>query len=260
MNVVQIRIIVLCLSLAFSSVLFTGSGKADIDPDSIMGLWLFDEGKGNEVEDSTGNGYDGDMEGVFAWIDGVYGSALEFKEGDYVELQESAANLAFGGTEPFTITAWVMNGGGGTIVGKYNGGVIGAYVFTIGGGGAIGFHREVAPWSFSGTKALRHGEFGHAAVTYDGKTMSIYVDGELDSEQDRPGQNTDTATPVLIGARYTGGNPSNFFRGALDEVAIFNVALTEEQIQEVMKGLAAPEAVSVSGKLVFTWGAIKAVF
>ena len=79
-----VKIIVLCLGLAFSSISFTGSGKADIDPDSIVGLWLFDEGKGNEVEDSTGNGYDGDMEGVFAWVDGVYGSALEFKEGDYV--------------------------------------------------------------------------------------------------------------------------------------------------------------------------------
>ena len=258
MNVVGARIATACFSLTVIALLFTTSGEAEIDPDSIAGLWLFDEGKGNETEDSSGNGYHGELEGDSEWVDGQFGKALEFKGADYVELRDSAPGLPFGGTDPFTITAWVKNQGGGTVVGKFNGGVIGAYIFQVGGGGTVTFHREVAPWGLSGTKALPFGDFGHAAVTYDGKTMKIYVDGELDVEQDRPAQNTDTATPVLIGARYTGGTPSNFFRGALDEVALFNVALTEEQIAEVMKGLSLEKAVSASGKLASMWGEIKA--
>ena len=238
-------------------LLLTVPGGADIDPDSIAGLWLFDEGKGGETEDSSGNGFDGVLEGDLSWVDGRYGKALEFGGADYVELIDSAAGLPFGGTEPFTITAWVRNQGGGTIMGKFNGGVIGAYIITMNGAGAVGFHREVAPWGLSGVKSVRTGEFGHIAATYDGETMRIYVDGELDVEQDRPAQNTDNVTPVLIGARFTGGNPSDFFRGALDEVAIFNVALTEEQIQEVMAGLSGPEAISASGKLISTWGSIR---
>jgi hypothetical protein len=159
--------------------------------------------------------------------------------------------------EPFTVTAWVQNQGGGTVIGKFNGGVIGAYIISMGGGGAVNFHREVAPWGLAGVKTIQTGEFGHIAATYDGETMRIYVDGELDVEQDRPAQNSDLVTSVLIGARYNGGAPSNFFSGVLDEVALFNVALTEDQIQEVMGSLSGTQAVSASDKLASTWGSIR---
>lgn len=257
MNAVGARVTVICLSLIVVSLLFTIPSEAEIDPGSIAGLWLFDEGKGKEAGDSSGNGYDGDLEGDPVWVDGKFGKALEFKGADYVELRNSSAGLPFGGIEPFTITAWVKNQGGGTVIGKFNGGVIGAYILVVGGGGTVTFHREVAPWGLSGARALPFGEFGHVAATYDGTTMKIYVDGKLDVKQDRPAQNTDIATPVLIGARFTGGNPSNFFSGVLDEVALFNVALAEQQIEEVMKGLSPTKAVSASGKLASTWGNIK---
>lgn len=237
-------------------LLFTSICEAEIDPDSMVGLWLFDDGKGDEAEDSAGK-YDGQLEGDLEWVDGRFGTALKFNGSDYVELMDSATELHFGGTAEFTITAWVLNNGGGTIIGKFNGGVIGAYILTINGGGVIGFHREVAPWGLSGTKALPAGDFGHVAITYDGSEMKIYVEGELDVTQERPAQNTDMATPVLIGARYTNNNPSDFFRGTLDEVALFNVALTEEQIQEVMKGLSPTKAVSAYEKLAVKWSAMK---
>lgn len=257
MDDIAARITTICLGLMIAGLFFATPSEAEIDPNSIVGLWLFDEGKGNEAEDSSGNNYHGDLEGDPTWVEGQFGTALEFHGVEYVELQNSAANLPFGATDPFTVTAWVKNQGGGTIIGKFNGGVIGAYIVTISGGGTVTFHREVDPWGLSGTRSVRAGEFGHIAATYDGTEMKIYVNGELDVTQNRPAQNTDVVTPVLIGARFTGGKPSDFFSGALDEVALFNVALTEEQIQEVMEGLAPPEAVSASGKLASTWGSIK---
>jgi len=174
------------------------------------------------------------------WVTGRFGHGLEFQGTSYLEIRNSAENLAFGGVEPFSITAWVKNQGGGTLVGKYNGGVIGAYIVTV--SGTVSFHREVAPWAFAGTRPVPNDEFTHIAVTYDSAVMKIYVNGEFDAEQDRGAQNTDTATPVLIGARMTGGAPSEYFRGVLDEVALFNVALTEEEIKSVMTGLAFSEA------------------
>ena len=245
---------IVCLATILA---FTTPGRAEIDPDTIAGLWLFDEGEGDTALDSSGSGYDGILEGDPSWVDGRFGTALEFTGSDYVELQESAMNLPFGGVEPFTITAWVKNQGGGTIVGKFNGGVVGAYILSVGGGGGITFHREVAPWGLAGSQSLPTGQFGHVAATYDGSEMRIYVDGELDTKEERPGQNTDMATPVLIGARFTSGNPSEFFRGVLDEVALFNVALEERQIEEVMSSLSPEGAVSASGKLASKWGSIK---
>jgi hypothetical protein len=113
---------------------------------------------------------------------------------------------------------------------------------TISGGGTVGFHREVDPWSFSGSLALPADDFGHVAVTYDGAEMKIYVNGEFDSSQERGPQNTDTVTPVLIGARFTSDAPAEFFSGVLDEVALFDVALTDEQIRYIMLGLSFPKA------------------
>lgn len=251
------KTLILCSSLLLIGLLAVTFAKADIDPDLIAGVWFFDEGKGDDAEDSSGNGFDGVVEGDAAWVDGKSGKALEFKGGEYVELTNSAAGLPFGGTEPFSVTAWVSNQGGGTIIGKFNGGIIGAYIVTINAGGVVGFHREVAPWSLAGAAAIQAGDFGHIAATYDGEVMRIYIDGELDVEQDRGAQNTDQATPVLIGARFTNGAPSDFFRGILDEVALFNVALTEDQIEDVMRGLSGLQAVSASGKLIATWGKIK---
>ena len=230
--------------IVFTLTFLTGLAptSAQIDPASMAGVWLFNEGAGNVALDSSGNGYDADLQGDPEWVEGRFGQALAFQGNSYLEVRDSAANLSFGGTAPFTIAAWVKNQGGGTLMAKFNGGIVGAYIVTIGAAGTVAFHREVDPWSFDGTAALPNDEFGHVAVTYDGAVMRIYINGALDVEQERGAQNTDTVTPVLIGAQFTSGAPSAFFYGVLDEVALFNVALTEEQIQEVMKGLASKKA------------------
>jgi hypothetical protein len=207
-----------------------------------VAYWLFDEASGNVARDGSGHGYDADLKENPVWVEGKFRHALEFQGESYLEIRNSSQNLSFGAGAPFSITAWVKNQGGGTIIGKFNGGIIGAYILGIGGGGIVSFHREVAPWSFSGSMALPDDDFGHVAVTYDGTEMKIYVNGQFDSSQERGPQNTDTVTPVLIGARFTSDAPSEFFDGVIDELAIFNVALTEQQIREIMYGLSFPKA------------------
>jgi len=252
--------IILYLTLTALSLMIVASGWAEIDPKTIVGLWLFDEGAGKEALDSSGNKHDAILkDGAPNWVSGKYGKAFEFTGVEYFEVQNSAVELSFGGTKPFSITAWVKSQGGGYVVTKFNRHIIGEYILSIGGGGTVTFHREVAPWGLSGTKPVTPGEFSHVAITYDGEKMRIYVDGELDVEQKRDAQNTDTVTPVLIGGRFKDGkpDPDSRFRGVLDEVAIFNVALSKEQIKEVTAGLAPTKAVSVHGKLTTTWGRIK---
>jgi len=207
-----------------------------------VAFWFFDEASGNVAMDNSGNGYDADLVENPVWVDGKFGNAIEFQGESYLEIRDSAQNIPFGGSDPFTITAWVKNQGGGTIMGKFNGGIVGAYILSISGGGIVSFHREVDPWSFSGRLALPADDFGHVAVTYDGAEMKIYVNGEFDSAQERGPQNTDTVTPVLIGARFTSDAPSEFFSGVIDELALFDVALTDEQIRYIMLGLSFPKA------------------
>ncbi|MCP4256498.1 MAG: LamG domain-containing protein, partial [Planctomycetes bacterium] len=231
-----------CIIFIITGLICTSHSYGQVDAKSVVGYWLFDEASGNVARDSSGHGYDADLKENPVWVEGKFGHAIEFQGENYLEIRNSSQNLPFGGSDPFTVTAWVKNQGGGTIIGKFNGGIIGAYILTISGGGTVSFHREVDPWSFSGSMALLDDDFGHVAVTYDGAEMKIYVNGEFDSSQERGPQNTDTVTPVLIGARFTNDVPSEFFNGVLDEVALFNVALTEQQIRDVMLGLSFPKA------------------
>jgi len=92
--------------------------------------------------------------------------------------------------------------------------------------------QEMIGWNedIHGATTLEPNEWYHVAVTYDGVQMSIYINGELDASQERGPQSTDSVTPVLIGAQFTNNAPSEFFNGVLDEVALFSVALTEEQV------------------------------
>jgi hypothetical protein len=252
----RLAVAVVATGLLAASWLTPRAG-AELDRDTIVGMWLFEENAGGAAEDGSGMGHDGILEGGAAWTDGKYGTALDFNGGGYVELEDSAVDLPFGAAEPFTITAWVNPRAGGTVVGKFNGGVVGAYILSVAANGSVTFHREVAPWSLQGSGDVDAGEFWHVAATYDGGEMKIYVDGEEVAAQDRGAQNTDTATPVLIGARFTGGAPAEFYDGVIDEVGLFNIALSEDDVQEAMRGLAGPESVEADGKAAVTWGHLR---
>ncbi len=71
----------ICMGIVFA-LLFTVSGYAGIDPGTIVGAWLFDDGGGAVAEDSSGNGKDGELAGGAEWVDGQFGGALEFNGTD----------------------------------------------------------------------------------------------------------------------------------------------------------------------------------
>ena len=242
-----VMVIAFYISLVYTVIFVPNSGHAQIDPDTIVGAWLFDEGKGKVAEDLSGGQHHGKLEKGPKWVKGQSGQALEFDGGNYVELEDSAPDLHFGGVEPFTISVWVNPQPGGTIIGKFNGGVIGAYILEVLGGSSVMFHREVAPWGLSANKIVPpKDKFSHITATYDGLEMKVYVNGELSGQQQRLGQNKDVATPVLVGARFQASKPSNFYTGIIDDLALFNVALGEAEIQRLI----APGLPSILGLIV----------
>ncbi len=74
----------------------------------------------------------------------------------------------------------------------------------------------------------------HLYLTFDGNTMKFYIDGEEKDSQ--PISGTIDAQPVLNIGQSNGvqGNPSNHFKGMIDDIQIFNIALTKEQVLEKM--------------------------
>ncbi len=81
---------------------------------------------------------------------------------------------------------------------------------------------------------LEYDRWYHVALTYDGETAKLYIDGLLESEQ------TVTATPrrttgdLIIGAVQRGNGLKNFLHGTLDDLRIWNTA---RSIQDIMSGM-----------------------
>ena len=82
-----------------------------------------------------------------------------------------------------------------------------------------------------GTSNLAANAWTHLAATYDGATLRLYVNGTQVSSTARSGTIKASAGPLTIG-----GDPlyGQYFSGRIDEVRIYNSALTQAQIQTDM--------------------------
>jgi hypothetical protein len=255
-----------CVSLVFVSLMLTGQSYArTIAPEAVVGIWLFDEGGGDVVEDSSGNNHHGEIQGDLKWVEeGKFDKALEFPGVDenFVEVPHNdSLDLT-----TFSFTLWVKIEATGTYqavliktadcqLENYSGYI---YVdrkvfwtrFTSGG---------PAKWAFQkfGTTIVTDNEWHHLAGTYDMKSVKSYVDGVV--EADAPFGEEPDFSPGPLNFGDCPGYPYPV-KGIMDEVGLFNVALTKDEIQSIMNDGLRQTATSVSklGKLVSAWGNIKA--
>ena len=92
-----------CISLVVVSLMFAGQSYAQVDPETVLGIWLLDEGQGDIAEDASGNGNDGTLMGSPTWVAGKFGSALEFTgSGNYVDCGNAEAL----NVDLFSISFW----------------------------------------------------------------------------------------------------------------------------------------------------------
>jgi hypothetical protein len=97
-------------------------------------------------------------------------------------------------------------------------------------------------------------EWHHVAATFDGKAMTIYLNGKVHEElKDSFGFKGENALPLMIGMGVD--RPQYTFEGIIDEVVIFKTALSEGEIQDVMNGKFL--AVAPHNKLSISWGKLK---
>ena len=265
----------MCLVLILGCTL---SANAAIDANTIAGLWLFDENSGTVAKDMSGNGNDGELMGNASWAAGVYGSGVEFDGavGSIVSIPDSASLQM---SDAFTIMLWLrtgkkmveMFGDRQIVIGKhYTEYELGIYTegqihtYTWGRPDADGYDEGILA-SIGGQ--LPGGEadweidkWFHVAWTLDGDHEVAYVNGVMIGEFTKATMNTSPGTHTLeIGQRQGGSLP---FLGAVDEVGVFNVALSQADIQAAFdEGLGVATgsgtAVEPNGKLATAWGAMK---
>ena len=240
------------------------TGEA-LDPESVLGVWLFDEGKGDEAIDSSAGGHVGDITGNAKWVDGRFGKALEFLGSERVTIPHDDRLTV----STFTLMAWikvekatakwqrVLSKDGWPATRNYLmalrtdpstvGGVPpGAMTFSF--LGPAGEHV-----SFNSPESLADGTWRHVVFTYDMKLGKAYIDGKVAAQKAATAEPVENAVDVLIGRDLT---------GIIDEVLIANEVFSEVEINRAMevglkKFLAEGTAVSALNKLTSTWGSIR---
>ena len=253
------RLILLTLTLC-TVTLFIAPYVTALDTDGLVGAWLLDEGKGQTVKDSSDNGLDGKIaQGKPKWVAGKFDGAMEFGGNDMVTVDDDdALDLA-----EFTIAAWVnipkISGAWQIIATKENRGPVGRNYGLFGhintGVVHYSFTTDTSWKSFDAKTAVTDGEWHHVAGTYDGSDFKLYLDGEVDGEVS-PGTDPDTHDNFFfIGGCDVGGY---WMSGAIDEVVLYDRALSEKEISELIEdGMLVALDVQPGGKLVTTWSQIK---
>jgi RHS repeat-associated protein len=211
--------------------------------DGRVGAYPFEEGSGTSTADLSGLGNVGTLQGGVTWTTaGQFGKALTFTDGTWVDLGNPGPLQLTGS---MTVSAWVKASAfpadDAAIVSKLSndpphGFQLDATVDT--GVRTIGFKLSnvVGYMIRYGATELQLNTWYHVAGVYDAgaKTMNVYLNGVLDNGNSFgtvSSSQKDSALSVNIGRRASGAYG---FPGTIDEVRIYNRALSQAEIQADM--------------------------
>jgi hypothetical protein len=207
-------------------------------PAGLVAAYGFNEGSGTATVDSSGNGYNATLEGGPAWVAGVYGLALGF---DGVSSFGTASGVPY--LPAWTVSGWVKSPAAPT-----NGAPSGPIHHSQN----FHFNWNHSNPAFMGTAALSVGgvwygaSFGSLAAntwyflaaTYDGKALNAYSNGVLmTSNTSMSGPADQDPAPLTFGKH---SQLSQYFQGTVDEVRIYNRALTMAEIRSDMNSPTPP--------------------
>jgi chitodextrinase len=200
----------------------------------LVAAYSFDEGAGTTVTDLSGNGNTGTLSNTQWSNSGKYGNALVFNGSSSRVMINDSASLHL--TSGMTLEAWVNPS---TVTSAwrdviYKGGNDNYYLeatSSLGGAPGAGATVGSTDTTIVGTAALGANSWTHLALTYDGTALRLYVNGVQVSSQAITGNILTSATPLQIGSDNVWGQ---YFAGMIDEVRVYNVALSHAQIQSDM--------------------------
>jgi hypothetical protein len=201
----------------------------------LVGWWKFDETQGTTAKDSSGNNHNGTLVGNAKWAHGRIGGAVALDgAGSFVRIADQSA---FGLADQATIACWMnihsVPAEWMAIVTKGDG----AWRLSTHLKDRI-IHFSVNDWSrndgVNASTTINANEWHHLAAVYNGSVMQLYLDGKLDATQPWTGGIGRNDADVLIGENVE--QPNRCFDGLIDDVRIYNHALSESEIKALAAG------------------------
>ncbi len=207
----------------------------------LRGYWRFDEGSGATTADNSGHAETGTLFGATSWTNSTApiisgaGGSISLNGSQFGTVPHQAALNAY----PLTAMAWFKTtNGGGALVNKYvSSSFNGFNLFIPGGGNLLGWYmHDAANNVFNGGPMdagfVADGIWHHAAMVIDASGGKLYLDGVQKSSLPWSGTpGAPTTTQALNFGLYPGDSLSF---GQIDEVSLWNTALSGAQIQSCM--------------------------
>jgi hypothetical protein len=206
----------------------------------LVASYGFEEGTGTTTADSSGTGNNGTVAGATWSTAGRFGNALSFNGTSSLVNVADSASLDL--TSGMTVSAWVRP----TSLSSWRTVVL----KEIGGGLAYGLYAHndssrPSAWTriggaergLDGTAALALNAWTHIAMTYDGANVRLFINGAQVASRAQTGAINTSTNPLRIGGNTIWGE---YFNGLIDEVRIYNRALTAAEITTDMNTAVRP--------------------
>jgi len=246
-------------------IICASSWSLDPKDKALVGVWLFDDDKGDTATDLSGNENDGVVNGAFEWDEGKFNGCIVASGGGSIDVKTSDSVNSI--TDAVTIAGWFrIDADSDTGIRRQN-----AYLLEDQSSS------EPVPdgWSFRiwtanglstgayGTTKLEKGEWTHIAGTYDGKVMKLYING-VEEEQLKTDANANfngewggkIATPGdTLQLKYA----SESYIGGMDEIVLLSRALKADEVKQLLNGWEHLLSVESKDKMAITWGSIKSL-
>lgn len=212
--------------------------------------WRMNEGSGTTMIDSSGNAKNGNYVSATLAQPGPQPPGFPGLENTNRAVTFNGTTTkgnvgtsgSLNGTVDFTVMAWVKTTAGGVVVQQRdNGGVgfNGQYQFSVSGGvHFFVYNNGTYQFNITSSQSVSDGQWHHIAGVRSGVNGYIYVDGVLSASDSGTYETLNSAIGTYVG--YNQRDNSGYFNGSLDEVTIFNKALSETAIQNLYQTGAVP--------------------
>jgi len=210
-----------------------------VPTDGLVAYYPFN---GN-ANDESGNGYHGTVNGATLTADrnDVQNSSYGFDGlDDYISINSNNNQLDFFGNCCITISAWIKldnndNQYGILTNSDYNN-IHQQYALKVESNSKLYFLAGDKLFESNGinysSSNINNGQWTHTLVSYDGNKLKLYLNGNLDYENQIIDNFPESPSSVAFIGNSWGSN-NDFFSGLIDDVGIWNRALTEKEIQNL---------------------------
>ena len=190
-----------------------------LDGENLVGYWRLN----SNADDYSGYGNDGTWAGDESYGVAPWGQTTgEFGgDDDYVD-----SNATLISNTAFSISAWINSDTQGTtqtIISQWKSGTSNRLQFIKVTANTVAF--SIGGSSYAITSAVNADQWYHVVGTYDGATLTVYIDGEF-ANSDSYSSGVEQDADTIIGT-YSSGE---YFNGQIAEARVYDIALTNDEI------------------------------